>query len=135
MVCKWQRNYNIIHYVMSRIWSITYYISYTQEFLRIIFQFSAMIININRNRNFIATNTQIRTRKNKQTTIIHVKFLNWFLKELSRIEKVNETKKKWKFIWIYQFNRFRKRRCSVTKFWFCSSESVVSIMVGSRLIS
>lgn len=79
---------------MSRIWSITYYISYTQEFLRIIFQFSAMIININRNRNFIATNTQIRTRKNKQTTIIHVKFLNCFLKELSRIEKVNETKKK-----------------------------------------
>lgn len=69
---------------MSRIWSITYYISYTQEFLRIIFQFSAMIININRNRNFIATNIQIRTRKNKQTTIIHVKFLNCFLKELSR---------------------------------------------------
>lgn len=78
---------------MSRIWSITYYISYTQEFLRIIFQFSAMIININRNRNFIATNTQIRMRKNKQTMIIHVKFLNCFLKELSRIEKVNETKK------------------------------------------
>lgn len=121
---------------VTYITSITYNISYTRKFLRIIFRFSATIINIGRNRNFIATNTQIRTRNNKQTTIIYVKHLNWLLKELSRIGKVNETKKKkWKFIWIYQFNRFRKRRCSVARFWFCSSESVVSIMVGSRLIS
>lgn len=58
----------------KRIWSITYDISYTRKFLRIIFRFSATIINIDRN--FTATNTQIRMRKKKQTTIIYVKLLN-----------------------------------------------------------
>lgn len=47
----------------KRIWSITYDISYTRKFLRIIFRFSATIINIDRD--FTATNTQIRMRKKK----------------------------------------------------------------------